>query len=421
MTNKEISLDSDARFKFCLATISTAAGKYKTKVKCMNIQRYKRHMFNSQIMYHVIPVVDFQFDTTKLELSDEAHANLKKFCSLIWKNYDNKKSGTTTSDDKRKAIYDECANFFERFGSHLNVSIFTLGGMLLWTSTFCAETDLNSTEIKYLVASGLYAHVQANVEPDSAGFGFGAGAAVSASRYNLEQKSKGGFDATDTGEVTLSYDIYGGSPASSTYLDWRQSLTSECSSLIIINNEDQHEKEYIGAWDILKQDPKVFKDDDCTGETNKWDKMNGEDRAELQRIASESMFENFKTWIYRKKIKIILNNAGKTPTSDEYIKGLHQIEIENKQLKNGDKEWLEFLQDDDQITQFLLKPPNLKFISKKKMAKIQTIIIQLLDAVGENDFLRKDDVLKVTKPSREIERCIEIRYVATYKRCFMFI
>ena len=121
------------------------------------------------------------------------------------------------------------------------------------------------------------------------------------------------------------------------------------------------------------------------------------------------MSENFNAWIYRKKIRIILSNAGETPSSEEYIKGLLKIEAENKRHENGGPKWLEFLQDDQNITKFLMKPPNLKYISRSGFAKIQAIIKRLLQDVKDNDFQHKDDVLKVISKSSDIESRIIVR------------
>ena len=402
--NKETSVRGGLDISACFASIGIGAAKTKTKSKDSFHMTLNRHVYKTQIVYQVIPVASFQFDKSKLELSDEARAGLKTFCSLIWKSYENERKGTHTTDVNKKEKYKECAKFFETFGSHINVSVYHLGGILTWKSTFCSNTDSHSNEINSLVASSLQAHVKAGFT----GFGVGAGIDISASRYKSEIESNGNFNTTDIASTMLSCDVYGGPPASTSFEDWRKSLTPECPNLVIIDRGDLSNQDHIAAWHILNQDP-WFLEDDCTTQTNKWGNINREERAKLRQNISVSMSENFNTWIYRKKIGIILSNAGETPSSEEYIKGLLKIEAENKRHENGGPKWLEFLQDDQNITEFLMKPPNLKYISRSGFAKIQAIIKRLLEDVKDNDFQHKDDVLKVISKSSDIESRIIVR------------
>ena len=375
--NTEISLGAGVVFKGLWGSLGTGAERTNKRSHDLLKEDRCQNVFFSQIKYEVVPIASVQFDESTLRLRDEALDDLKEFCHLVWR-YPKPKR-------KRKQKYKTCASFFEKFGSHANVGVFHLGGMLTWRSVFSAETESSLREIKTLVAASLQARVDAGFT------GFGVGGEISVSAKTLEEhiQSRGEFDQTDIAKTIVSCTVYGGPPASASSEEWHEGLTTESATWIIIDRGDLNLHDHVGVWDILKRDPWFLENETKytsmhnmeTKETENALKYTDTQNIEEKETVSDAMYRIFQTWVYRKKIKKIIREVEHDPTCDHFYIGLLKIESENmRHLENGKptNSWLDFLEDDDCVSKFLTKPPNLKAITRKSFRKIMVVTERLL-------------------------------------------
>ena len=373
--NTEIHFGAGLNFNVLGGSLSTGIEKGKTKAtESVYIEGY-RHVFFSKIRYEIVPIASFQFDQSKLRLSEEAFDSLKEYCWLIWQH-----GGVGDSDaDKYRA----CANFFEKFGTHVNVGVFHLGGMLTWKSVFSAKTSSKLNEIKSLVSTSLQAHVKAGFS----GFEAGGGIEISAKMLKEQFESKTKFNETDISKTKLSCTVYGGPPGAVSTEDWQKGLAADYTTWVIIDRGDLSFHDHVSVWEILRNDPRAYafyanySEHPISEDKIFRDSMHPKKR---RRVAADALEQFFSTWLYRRKLKYIMNTANRDLTHESYFDALVQIHTENdvrkvKQKPLKQSEWFQFLQEEVNFSGFVLKLPSVKGITVKALKKIWPEIEYLLD------------------------------------------
>ena len=217
----------------------------------------------SNVKYAVVPVASCQFNKQTLTFSRAAYDSIKEFCFWTWHNPDDDpldKVNIGKKDDEilkyvwtRKEKYNACANFFENFGSHVNVGVVHLGGILTWKSVFSGETTSASGSIKNLVTKSLQAHVKANI-----GLAVGGNMEISASKHKRKLRKQAQFKEDDISKTILSCTVYGGSAGATSTEDWQKSLSEDYASWSIVDRGDQSSNDHVGVWDILKNDTQFY-------------------------------------------------------------------------------------------------------------------------------------------------------------------
>lgn len=138
--------------------------------------------------------------------------------------------------------------------------------------------------------------------------------------------------------------------------------------------------------------------------------------------AASAMYSFFRTWIYRRNIRHIIEEASQDLTSSSYHDALKYIRSENEKCQTPDM-WLQFLQQDGIFSDFVLKLPNLKGISINSFDDIWEEIQNLLKIectvpnpviMGNNHFQRKSDIENMVISYTNLKkRVVERRKIRT--------
>ena len=379
MERSEIYLGGNLKIFGSFAT-SIKGGRLKEDE--MFKRKVSEKMFYCRVRNEFVPIASVQLNSDDIILTDKAYKALIEFCDQhVVKN-------TGTNED----MYEKCEYFFENFGTHVNVGLVHLGGILTWKSEFFAETNASETEIQSLVKSSLAANANAGFATSEAG----ASAEFSATRL----KHVGKFSQKDLASTFVSRRIYGGSAAAKSAYDWYQSLRDDSLTWVIVDRGDRKTNDQIGVWDIIRQSKqpiKIYHKDNNMVEVDK-DKL------------KEKLFAIFNQWLYRRKIKVIINGLEKEPNASDYLKTLEKIETENKTRKDrfgafdNNNSWYFLLKEEKEISDFLLKPLNLEQTQTAFLIKINTQITEsLLDekSIGGNG---RSDEKFVVDLRKKVER-----------------
>ena len=225
------------------------------------------------------------------------------------------------------------------------------------TSTFEGETESDMEDIKTLVSTKLKAHVDAGYS--------GIGAEFSAKRMKAEGKLTKNFDEKVEDKIRVVRKQYGGRPITKQFTedDWVNNLRVESTDWVVTDRGDSRPSDHVGVWDLLPKDLSGIHD---------------------------ILYDFFSTFFYRNRISRIMNIGNNLESIGNALKDI-EITTQRRCTTDGvTKEWLQLLQDDGNISQFLLTPDrHLPSLTTAGLEEIADTLDKLLGYVGANDFQNK--------------------------------
>ena len=317
------------------------------------IQKQKQTMFYSKIRFNSVAVACLDLSRRDLELSCEAVKALEEI-NLAKQNKNQEKA------DKRRNLYGLCTRFFKGFGSHINIGIFRLGGVLTWTSTFEGVSNQSLEIIKKGVNTALEGGVAVGYS--------GIEAKTSAKWLEKNHQLNENVNEDILSNIFVSKKQRGGVwPISSTFTqsDWEQSICGKSFGWIIVDRPN----DYIAVWDMLP---------DHLGSLHKM------------------LFNFFSTFLFRDRIDRLIDSGD---CLDFILDALRHIRDNCNNCTPTDgvtKEWWHVLEEEKKVGDFLLKPRKyLSTLQTNDLQEIAIILDDLLSFVGNKSFPQKDMVVNM--------------------------
>ena len=371
----EISLKAKTKFKGLLdwAKIGggVTIGKVDNKFKQMNSNK----KFYSKVKSTMFAAASLKFAKNTLKLSDGAFMALKNI-----HNEDKVSNAWKDKDKKRRHLYHLCAKFFENFGTHINCGIFHLGGIVTQTATCICSSKTSMKQMEEVVNTALNAH---------AGVGYSAiGAEVSVAFMKKDGKITQNFEKELETSTKVVCQQYGGRPITK-YFDedaWKNNLLLESTNWVVIDRGDSDQKDHVGVWDLLP-------------ENGFYGKLNS------------MLFGFSSTYYYRSHVYRIIKENNPAGIA-EALKAIVEITLRRFYdcTNKVTMEWLQLLQDDQNVAMFLLKAEtDLPNIRRPDLETILSALNELMRLAGDNNFPKKGEITQmIQRVTQEAHRRTEL-------------
>ena len=353
-----------------------------------------KRIFYCRAKYEFVPVASVQLTSDDVTVTENAYKALYRFCEL------RQQQGDTDGEKQRKEMYRECVKFFDNYGTHVNVGIIHLGGILMWNSVFAAETKSSKTEIQTMVKAELDAHVNA--------WSASAGAKFS----KTASRKEGHFNKADLASTFVSRTGYGGDITSESAQNWKESLEGNSLSWVIVDTGSRNSYNQKGVWDIIRERHENTVNNELTITINSEKQVQYDKERCMQ-----SLYMFFMQWIYRRKIKMMIRELPKDPNdqnASDYLKILKKILTENDTRKerlrdfDDNNSWYYLLKDEDMVARFLRKALEQEPMSNAVLGKIslsiQTLLTKHIGADRTKNSFGEDcvkDVIKLQEKKEE--------------------
>ncbi|XP_068260006.1 interferon-induced very large GTPase 1-like [Nyctibius grandis] len=184
--------------------------------------------------YQYIPLASCYFQKHQLHLSEAALRELKDMEHLL---------SITQEADRPNMLKSRCANFFSRFGSHVNQGPLHFGGIFWWkasTEGFRAE---QREEMKRQASEALHCYVGASYS----GFGVRVGVDVDVSKSSSGASFQGRDGRSAHTAVQLYVTNTGGPSETDSLPQWKLGLVTNNTTWCVIDRGFQ----LIPVWDII--------------------------------------------------------------------------------------------------------------------------------------------------------------------------
>lgn len=144
-----------------------------------------------------------------------------------------------------------CLEFFNTYGSHINIGLLHFGGIYKWTATYTSEEDTKTESVKNLLQTTLEGFISLGVASCTKQFGIGVSGSYLSNHSDIGKK----YSHTELSRVELQIEKTGGPPEVEDYHEWKDGLACASSTWALISS--QH---FVGIWQILQNNSTQFKD-----------------------------------------------------------------------------------------------------------------------------------------------------------------
>ena len=330
------------------------------------IQKQKQTMFFSKIRFNSVAVACLDLSRRDLELSCEAIKALERI-DLKKKEYTNLPKDKKDKHDIRRNLYGLCTNFFKGFGSHINIGIFRLGGVLTWTSTFEGVSNQSLEIIKKGVNTALEGGVAVGYS--------GIEAKTSAKWLEKNHQLSENVNEDILSNIYVSKKQRGGDrPISSTFTqsDWEQSLCGKSLDWVIVDRPN----DYIAVWDMLP--------------------------THLYESLHTMLYNFFSTFLFRDRVYRLIDSGDCLDFILDALKHIRENCKDCTPTYGVTKEWWHVLKDEKKVRDFLLKPRKyLSSLQTNDLEEITIILDDLLSFVGNKSFPQKDMVVNMVSDIKQ--------------------
>ena len=333
----------------------TSGASLKIQSEKEKIQENKvDETFSSRIRCYVFPIHSVQLTPKTLGLSDEALESLQYIEQQI----------IASTENEQESM---CTDFFLKYGSHINTGLVHLGGIYIWETTFHGTTSASHEQISTMCMTLNNAFAEAG----HSGFSHKAGVAMTAEALSKSTGKSCQFSEADIAQTRLSCRMYGGSPLASSLQEWKTSLWEDEETWIVIDKVQNCDFNYIGVWELIKNQSILFKDSDklSTALVSAYSKLT-DVSIESKEIAVYS-YDQFSS-----NIKHIIVEAQNPGRLINYCDALEKLVAEVEKLEKNvgsAKAWVRLLQRDDYISDFLLFPTSHLKCSYIKNSRLRLI------------------------------------------------
>jgi hypothetical protein len=175
-----------------------------------------------------VPVKSCELKLEDLRLTPDAVNNLVNIENQFSKNID---CGTGLR---------LCVEFFENYGSHVNIGILHFGGIFTWTATYTSETK--SEKFLTRVRDALDGFISLGIVGKIFNVGAGISGSYLSSRSNIEKK----YTESELSDIQLKIVRDGGPPDEGDFNKWKHTLVSQNSTWSLVDRNN-----FCGLWDVI--------------------------------------------------------------------------------------------------------------------------------------------------------------------------
>lgn len=188
-------------------------------------------IFYSKEKHAFVPVKSCELKLEHIRLTPDAVDNLVNIESQFNKHID---CGTGLR---------LCVDFFENYGSHVNIGILHFGGIFTWTATYTSETKSEKFSSREIVHDALDGFISLGIVGKVCNFGAGISGSYLSSRSNIENK----YTESELSHILLKIVPDGGPPDEGDFNKWKHTLVSQNSTWSLVDRDN-----FCGLWDVLK-------------------------------------------------------------------------------------------------------------------------------------------------------------------------
>jgi hypothetical protein len=136
-----------------------------------------------------------------------------------------------------------CVEFFENYGSHVNIGILHFGGIFTWMATYTSETKSEKFLTRDIVHDALDGFISLGIVGKVCNVGTGISGNYLSSRSNIENK----YTESELSHILLKIVTDGGPPDEGDFNKWKHTLLSQNSTWSLVDR-----KNVCGLWDVLR-------------------------------------------------------------------------------------------------------------------------------------------------------------------------
>ncbi|XP_003204620.1 interferon-induced very large GTPase 1 [Meleagris gallopavo] len=184
--------------------------------------------------YQYTPMASCYFQKDQLLLSDGALRELQHIEELL---------SITEEADRLNMLKSRCANFFSRFGSHVNQGPLHFGGIFWWKASSEGFRTEQREEMKQQASEALNCFVRASFSSFAGSVGMNVDASKSSSQASLERSDRGSSHTA----IQLSVTNTGGPSETDSLAQWKCGLVASNTTWFVIDRGFQ----LIPVWDII--------------------------------------------------------------------------------------------------------------------------------------------------------------------------
>ena len=188
-------------------------------------------IFYSKEKHAFVPVKSCELKLEHIRLTPDAVNNLVNIEGQFNKNFD---CGTGLR---------LCVEFFENYGSHVNIGILHFGGIFTWTATYTSETKSEKFLTRDIVHDALDGFISLGIVGNVCNVGAGISGSYLSSRSNIENK----YTESELSHILLKIVPDGGPPDEGDFNKWKHTLVSQNSTWSLVDR-----KNFCGLWDVLR-------------------------------------------------------------------------------------------------------------------------------------------------------------------------
>ena len=186
-------------------------------------------IFYSMEKHAFVPVKSCELNLEHIRLTPDAVNNLVNIENQLSKNID---CGTGLR---------LCVEFFENYGSHVNIGILHFGGIFTWTATCTSETK--SEKFLTRVHDALDGFISLGIGGEI----FNVGASISGSYLSSTSNIENKYNGSELSDIQLKIVRDGGPPDEGDFNKWKHTLVSQNSTWSLVDR-----KNFCGLWDVLR-------------------------------------------------------------------------------------------------------------------------------------------------------------------------
>ena len=336
-----------------------------TELESHEINKY---VFREKYFY--VPTAVCELDQHTLKLSETVLTELGKLELLI--------EGT----DSEIAIQDKCEAFLETYGSHINVGTFEFGGIYEWIATYYSKSKVKYETLKTMVQDALTSFVSMSYSS----LGISAGGSISGDQVGGHANITETANKSELSKVSLKLTTKGGpQEVSGFFPDWKTGLLQNNSTWSIINRGHDFRKDFVGIWQLIHNHTNHFRNGDKLAQTlqHTWRLM--KDKVLDPTESLNSFLKQIPEWSSDDKL---------SSHATEYLQKLSSQVEETPTEAMESKYWVEVLNNDKHISEFLMGIVNLeRQYTSDDLPKIKYLLRKLVYSAGQNDFPNRNKIL----------------------------
>ena len=181
-----------------------------------NSEKHSQESYFSTVKYKLLQAATITFDVKNMHLSHYAKCTLEAMKEL----------------EKNKAnVHKSCIDFFEKFGSHINIGPHRFGGWWMWT---CSSRGFKKKEKQDVIQMQSAIIKHGTTDADQI--------------YAIKQMYQSNSLESTLAKTTLQFDVAGGPSKYKCLAEWQDALIKNSNTWVLFDQGI----EQVAIWDIIK-------------------------------------------------------------------------------------------------------------------------------------------------------------------------